>query len=615
MEIGEMNTIHVPETIPEEDEGGQFHEKVVEVVREKMDDVGSSVRGSTGSAYQLSPRDRAGSTGSNCSRKSKFRLSVEMNIKPRTLSESSGVESEECFKEEPISVVVDYPEDMVVTVNARIRKSDVDANMNKVWTDVDPGVGNDLKVEDADADFDGVELENQSQMMNSTFVKVPYTSTFIYPIMEEKEEGDEVPERNTDKDLNRSRLLQASFRKSNDSSIYKTGIDGNDAMFGDLSAILNAGNREDVVDALNTANADFKGHPSLSLNSRARLYPSDKLTPAEKLIKAFHVIARYRGAWGVFEDEQRIVSHLINLNGLLTMTDASVIEAICTDEEYHELNGLISYFLLEKRFIIRSELLQTFKLLCNKSSDIASVILSSEVPAVVARAIVENDYTSKEIYDYAAFFLQMINAVQLSDEQCGDIGHGFYSKLVELIHAAEKNHYESIAEILFAVYLKYHYQLNDAKDLKWDCLSLSVTENPRSLKKLKDKLISLIVKNGTSLSMTYQGHDRDSNEKIQEVLKVLTDLMICTCSREMFLDAELDILLVTLIHFVENDSLLFQTDTLKAIYQILKIIQTEPSGLDRLRRVMKKGIRDWEAAGDNFNRHLLKKICKILNNI
>jgi len=56
--------------------------------------------------------------------------------------------------------------------------------------------------------------------------------------------------------------------------------------------------------------------------------------------------------------------------------------------------------------------------------------------------------------------------------------------------------------------------------------------------------------------LTYQGHDRASDEKIQEMLKVLTDLMVCTCTREMFTDAELDILLVTLIHFMENNSVM-----------------------------------------------------------
>ncbi|CAL8096127.1 unnamed protein product [Orchesella dallaii] len=635
IDIAEANTEHIPDKMSEEDEGvcetetgpcTQFHEKIVEVVRGRMEDNGS-VRGST-SSYPFSPRYRSISAGSSSNRKNKYRLCVEMNIRPRALSESSGVESEECCKDDPISVVVDYPEDLVVCVNARIRKNEVDTNKDP--SDV-PLVGRDSKVTGAEMrnpDIILSESENQDKVMNSTFVKVPYTSTLIYPIMEEQEndevESERVLESDKEKELTPSRFLQTSFRKSADSSLYKTGLDGNDAMFGDLSAIFKidvAGDGvvkpEDAVDsddALHNSNADFKGHPSLSLNSRARMC-SEKLTPAEKLVKALHVIARYRGAWGVFEDDQRIVSHLINLNGLLTMTDASIIEAICTDEDHCELNGLISYFLLEKRFIIRSELIQTFKLMCNKSNAIASVILSSDIPVIVAIQVVENEYTSREIYDYSLFFLQMISAVQLSDEQCGDIGHGFYSKVIELTLDAEKNHFESIAEILFRVYLKYHQQLIDEKDLKWDCLSLLATANPQALKKLKDKLISPIVKNGTTISMTYRSYDRVSIEKIREMLKVLTDLMICTCTREIFSDAELDILLVTLIHFMEKSSLMidFQTDTFKAIYQILKTIQTEPSGLDRLRRVVKKVVKEADSAGDSYNRPLLKKICKILN--
>lgn len=58
-------------------------------------------------------------------------------------------------------------------------------------------------------------------------------------------------------------------------------------------------------------------HLSQNLNSSSKLFTSERITPGEKLLKALHLLAKYRGVWGIYEDETRIVKYVLDLNSVL----------------------------------------------------------------------------------------------------------------------------------------------------------------------------------------------------------------------------------------------------------------------------------------------------------
>lgn len=136
------------------------------------------------------------------------------------------------------------------------------------------------------------------------------------------------------------------------------------------------------------------------------------------------------------------------------------------------------------------------------------------------------------------------------------------------------------------------------------------------------------------------------------------DFIISKGARELFTDAELDILVVTLTHTLENDAgieviilsisqctnetpflksylyflisttqrhwmcrvlysmifIQFRLEALKTIHRILTILKTAPSALDRLHHITREMLTQADASGGNKNgcyRGVLKKIYKI----
>lgn len=80
---------------------------------------------------------------------------------------------------------------------------------------------------------------------------------------------------------------------------------------------MDIGENEKATQEPESSNVNFGKNPSAKLNSSFMLFKSEDITPGEKLVKALHVLARYRGVWGIYEDETQIMKHLTNLNRVL----------------------------------------------------------------------------------------------------------------------------------------------------------------------------------------------------------------------------------------------------------------------------------------------------------
>lgn len=65
-------------------------------------------------------------------------------------------------------------------------------------------------------------------------------------------------------------------------------------------------------------------HLSQKLNSSSKLFTSERITPGEKLLKALHLLAKYHGVWGIYEDETRIVKYVLDLNTVLVSVTMAI---------------------------------------------------------------------------------------------------------------------------------------------------------------------------------------------------------------------------------------------------------------------------------------------------
>jgi len=177
-----------------------------------------------------------------------------------------------------------------------------------------------------------------------------------------------------------------------------------------------------------------------------------------------------------------------------------------------------------------------------------------------------------------------------------------------MVYCAQKHYYGRISEMLFDILLIYHGHLPEQNDLKWKSLYHSVSGNRPAMLKIKQKLINYILKNVSGGDFQPSG---PADKKIKQTLGILYDWIVCRATRGLFNDAELDILLVSLTHILENkQSTGIQFEAIKLMHRILRNIQTEPSGMEKMLQLVEDLIMSNETVGEDDHERLYRVILK-----
>lgn len=99
----------------------------------------------------------------------------------------------------------------------------------------------------------------------------------------------------------------------------------------------------------------------------------------QQLLELLRLIGRQDGAWGVFEDEDLIVSNLTQLSQLLTLLDSRAIKRVARADSYKNVKRLCRIFEIEKRASVRMELLSVLEIIGIKDRGCMGIIMQSDL--------------------------------------------------------------------------------------------------------------------------------------------------------------------------------------------------------------------------------------------
>lgn len=153
----------------------------------------------------------------------------------------------------------------------------------------------------------------------------------------------------------------------------------------------------------------FRPNPELSSIIKALNHDSldiENCHDTRKLIKKLEKINEYcsdheERNWSVLENENQILDDISDMINILEKADPRVGIRAISNEDYHTLRNLITFYQMEARSSIRIALLKAIKQICLLTPDFARVFLQTCLPT-----------------ELAAEFLELLKRQQLSSDRC-----------------------------------------------------------------------------------------------------------------------------------------------------------------------------------------------------